>query len=311
MADQQYLDLCRHILENGTPKGDRTGTGTLSAFGYQMRFDLQKGFPLLTTKRVPFHLIASELIWFVRGLTNIRFLLQNNNNIWNEWAFANWVQNIEYEGPDMTDFGRRALEDEEFNKVYKEQMEIFKTMILNNKRFAEKFGDLGPIYGKQWRNFSGVDQLKNAITSIMFDPNDRGMIVSAWNPGENHQMALRPCHSLYQFYVADNKLSTQLYQRSGDVFLGVPFNIACYSLLTHMVAHIAGLEVGEFIHTIGDAHIYNNHKVQVATQLQRESKQLPTLKINGKVHGIEGFEMDSFILEGYHPHPPIKGAVSV
>ena len=311
MADHQYLELCNRILENGIEKGDRTGTGTLSVFGHQMRFDLQKGFPLLTTKKVPFKLIASELVWFINGNTNIRFLLEHNNNIWNEWAFKNWIESEEYEGPDMTNFGRRALKDEEFKKVYNEQMEIFKTMILNNKRFAAKFGELGPVYGKQWRDFGGVDQLKNAIDQVINNPDDRGIIVVAWNPMDNPKMALRPCHTLFQFYVGDGKLSTQLYQRSGDVFLGVPFNIACYSLLTYMVAHIAGLEVGEFVHTIGDAHIYNNHIKQVDMQLKRESRDLPKLKIKRSVNDIDDFKVEDFELIGYQPHPPIKGEVSV
>src|SRR5699024_837465 len=263
-AEQEYLDLCKHVLDKGTERMDRTKTGTYSVFGYQMRFDLSKGFPLLTTKSVPFRLIASELLWFIKGDTNIRYLLENNNNIWNEWAFKRWVESSEYTGPDMTDFGNRSLQDPDFNEQYKEQMDIFKEKVLSDDDFAKKYGDLGFVYGKQWRDWKTsqndtIDQLQNVIDEIKNNPHSRRHIVSAWNPEDIPHMALPPCHTLFQFYVADGKLSCQLYQRSGDIFLGVPFNIASYALLTHLIAHETGLEVGEFVHTIGDAHIYVNH----------------------------------------------------
>jgi thymidylate synthase len=213
-----YLDMCRHVLENGTKKEDRTGTGTISVFGYQMRFDLNKGFPLFTTKRVPFRLIASELLWFIKGDTNIRYLLQHNNNIWNEWAFKKWVESDEYNGPDMTNFGLRSQQDEEFNKLYQEEVEKFKRLVLEDEGFAEKYGELGPVYGKQWREWETargetIDQLKNVIEEIKRNPDSRRLLVVAYNPGEVSGMALPPCHSLFQFYVADGRLSCQLYQR--------------------------------------------------------------------------------------------------
>ena len=259
---KQYLDLCEHVLHNGLYKEDRTGTGTISTFGYQMRFDLQKGFPLLTTKRTLFRLIASELLWFIKGDTNIKYLLQHNNNIWNEWAFKKWVESDEYQGPDMTDFGLRCLNDEAFAQSYNEQMALFKERVLNDDEFAKKYGDLGNVYGKQWRAWKTskgetIDQLKEVIETIKTNPDSRRLIVSGWNPEDVPSMALPPCHTLFQFYVQEGKLSCQLYQRSADVFLGVPFNIASYALLTHLIAHECGLEVGEFIHTfeIGRAHV--------------------------------------------------------
>ncbi len=210
--------MCRYVLENGVKKEDRTGTGTLSVFGYQMRFDLSKGFPLITTKRIPFKLIVSELLWFIKGDTNIRYLLEHNNNIWNEWAFKNWIESEEYAGPDMTDFGRKSQQDEEFNTLYKNEMEDFKNRILQDKEFARKYGDLGPVYGEQWRNWKNnrgetIDQLKNVINEIKRNPDSRRLLVVAYNPGEVAGMALPPCHSLFQFYVANGKLSCQLYQR--------------------------------------------------------------------------------------------------
>ncbi|WLR52952.1 thymidylate synthase [Bacillus tianshenii] len=313
---EQYLQLCRHILSNGSQKGDRTGTGTISTFGYQMRFDLEKGFPLMTTKRVPFRLIASELLWFIKGDTNIRYLLQHNNNIWNEWAFKNWVESNEYNGPNMSDFGRRSLEDEEFNKQYQHEMASFKQRILEDDLFAEKYGHLGDVYGKQWRAWKTttgetIDQLKDVIDTIKTNPNSRRLIVSAWNPEDVPTMALPPCHTLFQFYVSDGKLSCQLYQRSGDVFLGVPFNIASYALLTHLIAHECGLGVGEFVHTLGDAHLYVNHLEQVKTQLAREPRDLPKLQLNEAVESVFQFEMEDIELEGYDPHPAIKAPVAV
>lgn len=313
---EQYLQLCRHILSTGTKKEDRTGTGTISVFGYQMRFDLNQGFPLMTTKRIPFRLVASELLWFIRGDTNIKYLLENNNNIWNEWAFKKWVESSDYNGPDMTNFGLRSLQDEAFAKLYEEQMEIFKNKILTDDEFARKYGELGDVYGKQWRNWQTrngetIDQLKDVIDTIKKNPNSRRLIVSAWNPEDVPTMALPPCHTLFQFYVLDGKLSCQLYQRSGDVFLGVPFNIASYALLTHLIAHECGLEVGDFVHTLGDAHIYLNHLEQVNTQLQREPKALPQLKLNDEKQSVFDFELEDIELIGYDPHPTIKAPVAV
>lgn len=265
-ADKQYLELCRHILENGVQKEDRTGTGTISVFGYQMRFDLQEGFPLLTTKKVHLKSIIYELLWFLNGDTNVKYLQENGVRIWNEWADVN--------------------------------------------------GELGPIYGHQWRSWQGadgktIDQIANLIHEIKTNPNSRRLIVSAWNVGDLDKMALPPCHLLFQFYVADGKLSCQLYQRSGDVFLGVPFNIASYSLLTMMIAQVTGLGVGEFVHTIGDAHIYNNHIEQVKLQMTREPRKLPTMKLNPDVKNIFDFKYEDFELVDYKHHPAIKGKVSV
>lgn len=315
-SEQAYLDLCRYVLENGAKKEDRTGTGTVSVFGYQMRFDLQKGFPLLTTKKVPFRLIASELLWFLKGDTNIRYLLQHNNNIWNEWAFKNWVESEAYDGPDMTDFGRRSLQDDNFREAYEKQMGRFKQQILTDDVFSERFGHLGDVYGKQWRNWKttqgeSIDQLQDVIETIKKNPDSRRLIVSAWNPEDVPSMALPPCHTMFQFYVADNKLSCQLYQRSGDIFLGIPFNIASYSLLTHLIAKECGLEVGEFIHTIGDAHLYTNHLEQVETQLSRTPKALPTLQIKDSLHSVFDASMEDLEIIGYEPHPAIKAPVAV
>ncbi|SHF55353.1 thymidylate synthase [Ornithinibacillus halophilus] len=315
-GEQAYLDLCEHILNNGWKKGDRTNTGTYSIFGHQMRFNLQDGFPLLTTKRVPFRLVASELLWFIKGDTNIRYLLENNNNIWNEWAFKNWVESEDYDGPDMTDFGNRSQIDKDFKEVYEETMNQFKQKVLSDDAFAKKYGDLGSVYGKQWRAWKTskeetIDQLMDVIDSIQNNPNSRRHIVSAWNPEDIPNMALPPCHTMFQFYVADGKLSCQLYQRSADVFLGVPFNIASYALLTHLIAHECGLEVGEFVHTLGDAHIYANHVEQVKTQLQREKRSLPTLKLNVEKQSIFEYELEDFEVVGYDPHPTIKAPIAV
>lgn len=315
--EQAYLDLCAHVMKEGTVKGDRTGTGTYSVFGHQMRFNLQDGFPLMTTKRVPFKLIASELLWFIKGDTNIRYLLENHNNIWNEWAFQSWVESEEYDGPDMTDFGRRSQQDEAFKAQYDEQMNRFKEKILSDDRFAEKFGDLGAVYGKQWRDWrtsqgETIDQLRAVIENIKKNPDSRRHMVTAWNPEDvPSNMALPPCHALFQFYVADGKLSCQLYQRSGDIFLGVPFNIASYALLTHLIAHECGLEVGEFVHTLGDAHIYSNHTNQIHEQLSRELRGLPTLHLNPLKSSVFDFELEDIKIEGYDPHPSIKAPVAV
>ncbi|HLS61683.1 MAG TPA: thymidylate synthase [Virgibacillus sp.] len=314
--EQAYLDLCKYVLDKGKKKDDRTNTGTYSSFGHQLRFDLTEGFPLLTTKQVPFRLVASELLWFIKGDTNIRYLLENNNNIWNEWAFKKWVESTAYTGPDMTDFGNRIQQDEAFKTIYQEQMATFKSNILNDDDFSSRYGDLGAVYGKQWRDWKTstdetIDQLKEVIESIRVNPNSRRHIVSAWNPEDVPSMALPPCHTLFQFYVADGKLSCQLYQRSADLFLGVPFNIASYALLTHLIAHECGLEVGEFIHTFGDVHIYSNHVEQVKKQLKRESKPLPQLKVNKNKQSIFDFELTDLEIENYHPHPAIKAPIAV
>ena len=273
---KQYLDLIQHVIDNGTVKEDRTGTGTKSVFGYQMRFDLSKGFPILTTKKLHLKSIIYELLWFLKGETNIGYLQENGVKIWDAWANEN--------------------------------------------------GDLGPIYGYQWRNWNGdgIDQISDVIETIKNNPDSRRMLVSAWNPSvlpdtsksfsENvtdNKAALPPCHAFFQFYVTDGKLSCQLYQRSADIFLGVPFNIASYALLTMMIAHITGLEYGDFVHTFGDAHIYSNHKKQIDLQLSREPKELPTMELNPNIKNIFDFTYKDFTLVNYFPHPHIKGAVSV
>lgn len=316
MLEEQYLNLERYVLENGHLKGDRTQTGTLSTFGYQMRFDLSEGFPLLTTKRVPFGLIKSELLWFLKGDTNIRYLLQHNNHIWDEWAFKKWVESDEHQGPDMTDFGHRSLTDPEFNELYKIEKQRFTEQILEDDTFSAKYGDLGNVYGSQWRAWKTstgetIDQISNVIDMIKNNPNSRRMIVSAWNPEDVPTSALPPCHSLFQFYVADGKLSCQLYQRSGDIFLGIPFNIASYALLTELIAKATGLEVGEFIHTIGDAHIYSNHLDQVKEQLERTPRPAPKLKFKQVHDSIFDYEPGDIVVEGYDPHPTIKAPVAV
>jgi len=263
---QAYHDLLRHILEHGADKTDRTGTGTRSVFGYQMRFDLQAGFPLVTTKKLHLKSIIHELLWFLKGETNIAYLKENGVSIWNEWA--------------------------------------------------SETGELGPVYGKQWRSWEGkdgkvVDQISELIQQIKKTPDSRRLIISAWNVAELSQMALMPCHALFQFYVANGKLSCQLYQRSADVFLGVPFNIASYALLTLMIAQVCDLQPGDFVHTFGDAHIYNNHFEQVHTQLERTPFALPTMRLNPAVTDIFSFEYDDFTLENYQFHPAIKAPVAV
>lgn len=280
--EQAYLDLLQHVLTHGTEKGDRTGTGTLSHFGAQLRFDLADGFPLLTTKKVHFKSIVYELFWFLSGSTHVDYLQENNVRIWNEWATAE-----------------------------------------QTARFNRPAGDLGPIYGHQWRNYGatkredgsyendGVDQITQVIEQIKNNPNSRRLIVSGWNPAEAEQVALPPCHTLFQFFVADNKLSCQLYQRSADLFLGVPFNIASYALLTHMVAQVCGLEVGEFVWTGGDCHIYQNHREQVELQLTRELYSLPTLTLNSDVTDIFAFNYDDISVDSYESHPAIKAKVAV
>lgn len=273
---KQYHDLVRHTLENGFQKGDRTGTGTISVFGYQMRFDLSEGFPMVTTKKLHLKSIIHELLWFIKGDTNIAYLKENGVRIWDEWA--------------------------------------------------NEDGDLGPVYGHQWRNWNseGIDQITEVIETIKNNPNSRRMLVSAWNPSvlpdtsvsfaenvANGKAALPPCHAFFQFYVTDGKLSCQLYQRSADIFLGVPFNIASYALLTMMMAQVCGLKAGDFVHTFGDAHIYNNHIEQLELQLSREFRPLPTMKMNPEIKSLFDFTFDDFTLEGYDPHPHIKGQVSI
>ncbi|HRG39658.1 MAG TPA: thymidylate synthase [Bacteroidia bacterium] len=263
---KQYHDLMRHVLEQGATKTDRTGTGTVSVFGYQMRYNLQNGFPMLTTKKIHLKSILHELLWFLKGDTNINYLKENGVSIWDEWADEN--------------------------------------------------GNLGPVYGSQWRSWPTadgrhIDQITQVVNQIKNNPDSRRMIVSAWNVGEIDKMKLPPCHAFFQFYVADGKLSCQLYQRSADIFLGVPFNIASYALLTHMIAQVCNLEVGDFIHTLGDAHLYLNHVEQAKLQLSRDLRKLPQLKINPAVNDIFEFKFEDFTLEGYDPHPHIKAAVAV
>jgi thymidylate synthase len=289
-----YHDLIHRVLAEGVHKEDRTGTGTLSVFGHQMRFDLQAGFPMMTTKKLHLKSILHELIWFIRGETNIRYLCQNGVRIWDDWPYAKYKASGDFQGEDIRAFAARIAED---------------------AAFAEKWGELGPVYGHQWRSWPGpngaVDQLKQVLEDLRQNPDSRRHIVSAWNPGYIDQMALPPCHAFFQFYVAQGKLSCQLYQRSADIFLGVPFNIASYALLVHFMAHDLGLEVGDFVHTLGDAHIYSNHLDQVKLQISREPRTLPTLWLNPDVRSLFDFTYDDVRLEGYDPHPHIAGAVAV
>lgn len=314
--EQAYLELGKKILTEGNDKSDRTGTGTRSVFGHQMRFDLSQGFPLLTTKRVPFGLIKSELLWFLKGDTNIRYLLEHNNHIWDEWAFERYIKSDAYTGSDMTDFGRRSLVDEAFNEQYQHELKQFCEKILADDAFAETFGDLGHVYGYQWRHWEKstggfIDQIKEVIDMIKTTPDSRRLIVSAWNPEDVPTMALPPCHTMFQFYVHNGRLSCQLYQRSADVFLGVRFNIASYALLTHLIAHETGLEVGDFVHTLGDAHLYSNHMEQMKEQLTRTVRPAPTLQLNPEKQSIFDFEMEDITLVGYDPHPTIKAPIAV
>lgn len=288
---KQYLDLIKHVLDKGEYKDDRTNTGTYSTFGYQMRFDLNEGFPLVTTKKTHLRSIIEELLWFISGDTNIKYLVEHNVRIWNEWPYEKFVKSSDYQN---------------------ETIDEFLAKIVNDDEFARKHGDLGPVYGKQWRDFGGVDQLTNLINEINNNKNSRRLIISAWNPPLIKDMALPPCHCFMQFYVSNNnKLSCQLYQRSADVFLGVPFNIASYALFTMMIAQVCELEVGEFIHTLGDTHIYSNHLDQVKEQLQRKPFSLPTMNINPKIKSIYDFTIDDFELKDYEAHPHIKGEVAV
>jgi thymidylate synthase len=315
-ADKTYLDLCKYILENGAKKEDRTGTGTISIFGHQMRFNLQEGFPLLTTKRVPFKLIVSELLWFLKGDTNVRYLLEHNNHIWDEWGFQKWVESDDYTGPDMTNFGLRSQQDEEFNAIYQEQLKIYQDKVLNDDEFASRFGDLGNVYGKQWRSWEGADgktydQIQYIINEIKRNPDSRRLLCNAWSASELENQQLPPCHYAFQFYIVDGKLSCMFNMRSNDVFLGLPFNIASYALLTHLIAHECGLGVGELIYTGADVHIYSNHVEQIKTQLEREPRELPTIKLNASKESIFDFEIEDIELVGYHPHGSIKAPVAV
>ena len=287
-----YLELCRHVLENGMKKQDRTGTGTISTFGYQIRCNLNDGFPLLTTKKVYYKAVLGELLWILAGDTNIRTLVLQNIRIWNEWPYENYKKSTDYQG---------------------ETMEEFIEKIKNSEEFALKHGDLGPVYGKQWRDSYGVDQLLEVEKSIKENPFSRRHIICAWNPSQVKDMALPPCHAFLQFYVSGDgkKLSCQLYQRSADLFLGVPFNIASYATLLIMMAHVCDLEPGEFIHTFGDVHIYTNLEEQVRTQITRTPRPLPKLIIKRKVKSILDFKYEDFELVGYDPYPKIEGKVSV
>ncbi|MGF3076331.1 thymidylate synthase [Facklamia sp. P12955] len=311
---KQYQELISHILDHGDKKTDRTGTGTLSTFGYQMRFDLSKDFPLLTTKRVPFGLVKSELIWFLKGDTNIKYLLIHNNHIWDEWAFENYTQSADYKGVDMTDFGRRILEDKEFAENYQMEMSSFQANIIASNQFAAKHGDLGPIYGKQWRSWEAngetIDQIQQVIESLKDNPDSRRHIVTAWNPAAIDKAVLPPCHCFFQFYVSKGRLSCQLYQRSADVFLGVPFNIASYALLTHLIAKETHLQPGEFVHVLGDAHLYLTHLKAARTLLERSPRSLPQLNISD-FQSIDQLNLNQIQIENYHPHPTIKAAISV
>lgn len=299
-AEQQYLELLKDILKNGKYKDDRTKTGTKSVFGRQLRYDLSEGFPLLTTKKVFLKGIIYELLWFLRGESNIKYLVDNGVHIWDEWPYKYYRQKNK---------GKKILSQEEYVQKIKE-----------DKVFAKKWADLGPVYGVQWRKWKKqgrreVDQIKQVIEDIKKTPHSRRLIVTAWNPGEIDEIVKReglpPCHTLFQFYVNEGKLSVQLYQRSADSFLGVPFNIASYALLLMMVSQVTGLKPGEFVHTFGDVHIYSNHIRQVKQQLKRKPKKLPTIKLNKQVKDISKFKFEDFVLEDYDPHPPIKAPVAV
>ena len=300
---KQYLDLVRHIRDNGVIKGDRTGTGTRSIFGYQMRFDLSDGFPLVTSKKVHLKSILHELLWFIRGDTNIRYLVENGVGIWNDWPYQSWLRQTGQED-------HLPMYSAEWKAGMKEFIERIKT----DAAFAKQYGDLGPVYGHQWRNFEGIDQLAQLVDDIKANPDSRRLLVSAWNPKDIPVMVksgLPPCHSLFQFYVSEVRLSCQLYQRSADVFLGVPFNIASYSILTLMIAQVTGLKPGDFVHTFGDAHLYSNHMEQVEEQLSRSTFDLPTLAINPQVNNLFDFVYEDFELLNYQSHGPISAPVAV
>lgn len=300
-----YQDLLRHIMENGVDKTDRTGIGTKSVFGYQMRMDLNEGFPLLTTKKVFLRGIIHELLWFLKGETNIKYLVDNNVHIWDEWPFASYLKANKLEGK----YPR-------YSEQWYEKKKEFISRIKQDEEFAKKWGELGPVYGKQWRKWEAmdgtiVDQIAKAVDLLKNNPDSRRIIVNAWNPGELHKMALTPCHAMFQFYVAGGKLSCQMYQRSADTFLGVPFNIASYALLTMMMAQVTGLEYGDFVITFGDVHIYTNHFEQVELQLSREPRPLPEMRINQEVKCIDDFNIEDFELLNYNPYPVIKAPIAV
>lgn len=300
---RQYQTLLQHILDTGVRKNDRTGTGTISVFGYQMQVDLEEGFPLLTTKKLHFKSILHELLWFLRGDTNIRYLVQNGVNIWNDWPYQHWLQ-------------ANGLDEKypKYSPAWKEQMKAFVERVKEEETFAAEWGGLGPVYGHQWRNFEGIDQIAGVVEQIRSNPDSRRLIVSAWNPKDIPVMiksGLPPCHALFQFYVAEGKLSCQLYQRSADVFLGVPFNIASYALLNVMVAQVCGLKPGTFVHTFGDAHLYVNHLEQTRLQLSRAPRSLPRIRLNPKVGDLFAFQPEDIELEAYDPWPHIPATVSV
>ncbi len=311
---KEYLDLLKRISEEGATKGDRTGTGTKSVFGHQMRFDLREGFPLLTTKKVFLKGIIYELLWFLRGETNIGYLLRNGVHIWDNDAYRYYCERASESGVEAIardEFMALAADSESDSKADLKAKKNSK----NSPIEGYNYGDLGPVYGSQWRSWSGadgstVDQIRDVLETIKHSPNSRRMIVSAWNVAQIDHMALPPCHVMFQFYVADGRLSCQLYQRSADTFLGVPFNIASYALLTMMIARECGLEVGEFIHTLGDTHLYLNHMEQVEEQLSREPRALPTMHLNGDVKSIFDYKYEDFKLEGYDPHPAISAPMS-
>ena len=300
---QQYLELVKHIRDHGIRKEDRTGTGTVSIFGHQMRFNLAEGFPLVTSKKVHLKSILHELLWFIRGDTNSRYLIENGVGIWNDWPYQNWLR-------ETGQYKHLVKYSSEWRAVMAE----FTQQIIADQDFADKYGDLGPVYGKQWRNFGGVDQLSQLMSDLQSNPDSRRLIVSAWNPQDIPVMiksGLPPCHSLFQFYVVEGRLSCQLYQRSADVFLGVPFNIASYAALTMMIAQVAGLKLGDFVHTFGDAHLYSNHMNQVDEMLSRSTFDLPTLQINPQVQSLFDFVYDDFELQNYQSHGPISAPVAV
>lgn len=315
-AEEQYLELLKDILKNGKYKDDRTKTGTKSLFGRQLRYDLSKGFPLLTTKKVFLKGIIYELLWFLKGQSNIKYLIDNGVHIWDEWPYKGYkiaqIKNLKLKIKNSAK--RKELE----SKILTQEQ--FVERIKSDNNFAAKWADLGPVYGVQWRHWKKqgkgeVDQIKQLIEDIKKTPYSRRLIVTAWNPGEIDEIVEReglpPCHTLFQFYVNDGKLSVQLYQRSADSFLGVPFNIASYALLLMMIAQVTGLKPGEFVHTFGDVHIYSNHIKQVKEQLKRKPKKLPIMKINKLVKDINKFKFEDFELVGYDPHPPIKAPVAV